>query len=67
MILESDPFTAFEVKFFQRWRVPVEKPAFTYPSNKAPEAPEDENSSQEAGLEAEAVVAPEPMAPADGS
>ena len=67
VILESDPFTAFEVKFFQRWRVPVEKPAFTYPSNKAPEAPEDENSSQEAGLEAEAVVAPEPMAPADGS
>ncbi|MBQ73102.1 MAG: hypothetical protein CMJ67_09390 [Planctomycetaceae bacterium] len=70
VILESDPFTAFEVKFFQRWRVPVEKPAFTHPSNKAPEAPEgqeDETPAQQAGLEAEAVVAPEPQAPSNGS
>lgn len=29
LILESEPFKPFVVKFFQRWRVPVEPPVFT--------------------------------------
>ena len=61
VILESDPFTAYEVKFFQRWRVPVEKPVFTHPSNKGPKVEEAE--AQEAGNEAETVAAPEPETP----
>ena len=65
VILESDPFTSFEVKFFQRWRTPVEKPAFTHPSNRASKA--DETEAQEAGKEAEAVVAPEPENPSGNS
>ncbi len=68
VILESDPFTSFKVKFFQRWRVPVEKPAFTHPSNKAPTKVEaGQTEAQEAGKEAEAAVAPEPEAPSAGS
>ena len=65
VIFESDPFTAFEVKFFQRWRVPVDKPAFTHPSNKPPKV--DEVESEEAGKEAESVVAPDPEDLSSGS
>ena len=63
VILDSDPFTAFEVQFFQRWRVPVDKPAFTYPKNQPPVVEETavEESAQQVGKEAEAVVAPEPV------
>ena len=58
VILDSDPFTAFEVTFFQRWRVPVPRPAFTPPggneagpdadAEEAPEAPASESEEPEA-------------------
>lgn len=42
VILESDPFTAFEVTFFQRWRIPVDVPAFTQPDGQASEAEQED-------------------------
>ncbi len=37
VILESEPFRAFEVKFFQRWRVPVDAPILTSPKEDSTE------------------------------
>ena len=37
VILESEPFKPFTVKFFQRWRVPVEPPVYTGPNDQEPE------------------------------
>ncbi|MBC02133.1 MAG: hypothetical protein CMJ34_02355 [Phycisphaerae bacterium] len=65
VILEAEPFRAYEVKFFQRWRVPVDKPAFTQPGRQSTTM--EDNEAQEAGKEAEAVVAPEPETDSDES
>ena len=37
VILESEPFKPFNVKFFQRWRVPVDPPVYTGPKAEEPE------------------------------
>lgn len=63
VILESDPFTAYEVKFFQRWRVPVDQPEFTFPAGQAPQEESDlpeaeavqEEVIQEEAIEEEAI------------
>ncbi len=46
VILESEPFKTFSVKFFQRWRVPVDPPAYTGPEAEEAEAVEVEVSEE---------------------
>ncbi len=50
VILESEPFKPFNVKFFQRWRVPVDPPVYTGPKD------EESESESESEVEAEAEV-----------
>ncbi len=57
VIFESEPFKPFTVKFFQRWRVPVDPPFYTRPKADGPEAEsvEIQVESETVELEAETV------------
>ena len=63
VILESEPFTPFNVKFFQRWRVPVDPPVYTGPKAEEPEV--EAEPQVEIEVEAEAVEVSE-APPAEG-
>lgn len=54
VILDSDPFTAFEVTFFQRWRVPVARPVFNAPGRgEAGQDADDEEASEASASESD--------------
>ena len=63
VILESEPFKPFNVKFFQRWRVPVDPPVYTGPKAEEPEV--EAEPQVEIEVEAEAVEVSE-APPAEG-
>ncbi|MFM1832516.1 MAG: hypothetical protein RLZZ461_832 [Planctomycetota bacterium] len=63
VILESEPFKPFDVKFFQRWRVPVDPPVYTGPKAEEPEV--EAEPQVEIEVEAEAVEVSE-APPAEG-
>lgn len=52
IILEADPFQPYVVKFFQRWRVPVEPPVYTGPTRDEDVVEETEGSEAETATEA---------------
>ena len=59
MIFEADPFKAYQVSHFQRWRTEVDNPLFSLPVDLPSDEDDDGASEDAAGVETETAPAVE--------